>query len=71
MQVGDLGKVKTNCDAGGLHHKIGIIRETGITASGLDTVKGYHQCVRIVIDGRIRLIRNECIEIISSRMNNL
>ena len=70
MQVGDLGKVKTNCDAGGLHHKIGIIKEIGITASS-PTVKGYHQCVRIVIDGRIRLIRNECIEILSSKVNNL
>ena len=60
MQVGDLVKVNKRCGVGGLWHKTGVVlgRER-LGALG-------EECVRVLVEGRVRLLDERTLEIINA-----
>ena len=57
MNVGDMVRVTTQCDAGGLWHQIGIIVEIPRRHSVYQA-----KCVRVLLENRVSLIEFDHLE---------
>jgi len=72
MKVGDLVEVNKFCDAGGLHGQRGIVVETGLPSKAALIFAGRGPKVaRVLLDGRLHLINETDLNLISSRTNSV
>ena len=64
MQVGDLVKVNEQCDASALWHKVGIVLSRS-TSKYADAKSRTVRAVRVLLDGRERLLDDSALEVIN------
>lgn len=72
MQVGDLVEVNKYCDAGALWGLRGIVVETGLKSKAALIFAGRGpKVVRVMLDGRLHLINEIALDLISNRTNSV
>ena len=72
MQVGDLVVVNKFCDAGALWGLRGIVVETGLKSKAALIFAGRGpKVVRVMLDGRLHLINEIALDLISNRTNSV
>jgi hypothetical protein len=65
VKVGDLVRVNTKCDAGGLWHKVGVVMSVGRFCKSTTYIEDDGMRADIMIGGRLRRFAYYSLDVIS------